>query len=323
MGLFLLKIWIFEFDFTTIFSFLFGIVLGAIIICMTYAIFVVSSLRNKKFIVQAAEDSLTTIEVKKMILESQKCFKDNDLRGELSRVAHCKNLVTSLVYGIATRFFPNSKHPLLELSVDEVMMLTIYIEKRVEEILNRKAIRLLKKIKVSSILELAKTTNKVTDSKAFKVTKEVSSTVSKIKKIVNIVNPAWWFKKIVFDQTMNIITNKLCLVIIAVVGEETYKIYSKTVFNQDIVIESNIEDILTSIDNDLIEASDNIKNNKEKDYDDFNNMELNMATNYRLKSIAYKCESMYEFNSSACLDFPKKAKGVREEYGFKKYNEGV
>lgn len=323
MGLFLFKIWIFEFDFTTIFSFLFGIILGAIIVCFTYAIFVVSSLRNKKFIVQTDEDSLTTVEVKKMILESQKCFKDNDLRGELSRVAHCKNLVTSLVYGIATRFFPNSKHPLLELSVDEVMMLTIYIEKRVEDILNRKAIRLLKKIRVSSILELAKTTNKVTDSKAFKVTKEVSSTVSKIKKIINVVNPAWWFKKIVFDQTMNIITNKLCLVIIAVVGEETYKIYSKTVFNQDVAIESNIEDILTSIDNDLIEANDNIKNNKEKDYDDFNDLKLTMTTSYRLKTKAYKCDTVYEYSSNNSLEFPYKLKCQKEEYGFKKYNEEV
>ncbi len=260
MGIFLFQIWKFQFDITAIISFLIGILLGAVLICMLYAFFVLASLRNKKFIIKTDEDNLTTAEVKDMIAVCQKTFKDKDLRGDLSRVSYCKNLCVGLVYGIATRFYPKSKHPLLELSVDEAMMLTVYIENRVEEIMNRKGIRLLKRIKVSTIVELTHKTNRVMDSKAFKVTKEVNSTVSTIKKIVNVVNPAWWFRKLVIDKTLNVITNKLCLVIIAIVGEETYKIYSKTVFNKEVDIESDINDILTSIDEDLIDASKEIKN---------------------------------------------------------------
>lgn len=323
MGLFLFKIWIFEIDFTTILSFLLGIFLGAIIVCMTYAFFVLASLRNKKFLIKTDEDTLTTTEVKSMILESQRCFKDKDLRGELSRVAHCKNLCTSLVYGIATRFYPTSKHPLLELSIDEAMMLTIYIEKRVEDLLNRKAIRLLKGIKISSIVEFTKMTNKVVDSKAFKFTKEVNSTLNTIKKIVNVVNPAWWFKKLVFDKTINVITNKLCLVVIAIVGEETYKIYSKTVFNEEVTIESNVDAILTSIDKDLIDASNEIKTNNQKDFDDdFNNLKIeNAMSGYRLKSKALMGDSNYEFSSICNRAFPNLAKGQKESYGFAKFNE--
>lgn len=298
MLLVLLKLWIFNIDFTTILSFLIGIVIGAVIICMTYALFVVASLRNKKFIIQTEEDNLTTTEVKEMIAVSQKNFKDKDLRSDSSRVAHCKNICTSLVYGIATRFYPHSRHPLLELSVDEAMMLTVYIENRIEEILNRRGIRLLKKIKVSTIVEFTQKTNKVMDSKAFKVTKEVNSTVSTIKKIVNVVNPAWWFRKLIIDKTLNIITNKLCLVVIAVVGEETYKIYSKTVFNKEIQLESTVDDILTSIDEDLKTASDEIKNSSSVKPDSAEPaVSVEKRGNYRMKSKAFRRDAGREYCS--------------------------
>ena len=324
MLIILLKLWIFNIDYTTILSFLIGIVLGAIIVCMTYALFVLSSLRNKKFIIHTEEDSLTTTEVKEMIAASQKSFKDKDLRGENSRVTHCKNLCTSLVYGIATRFYPNSKYPLLELSVDEVMMLTVYIENRIEEILNRKGIRLLKKIKVSTIFEFTQKTNKVIDSKAFRVTKEVNSTVSTIRKIVNVVNPAWWFRKLIIDKTLNIITNKLCLVVIAIVGEETYKIYSKTVFNKEIHIESNIDDILTSIDEDLKSATDEIQSGSNVIEEKPLSVEIpSMNTKYRMKSRSFQKEVAKEYNSIFNEAFPYMNHQSEGNEGFMKFNREV
>ena len=198
-----------------------------------------------------------------MIVQAQKSFKDKDLRGELSRVNHCKNISMDLVYGIASRFFPKSKHPLLEISIDEVMMLSLYVKTRIEDILNRRGIRLLKKIKIVQICNVTQKTTKVVNSKAFKVTKDVNSTFNTIKKIVNVVNPAWWVRKLIIDNTINVITDKLCVVIIAIVGEETYKIYSKTVFNQDVEIESNVDDIINSMNNDILKANDDIINSND------------------------------------------------------------
>ena len=258
--MFLFKIWIFNIDFSTVVSFLIGILIGAVIICMIYALIVLSSLRNKKFLIKVEDDSLTSTEVKDMIVQAQKSFKDKDLRGELSRVNHCKNISMDLVYGIASRFFPKSKHPLLEISIDEVMMLSLYVKTRIEDILNRRGIRLLKKIKIGQIFDVTQKTTKVVNSKAFKVTKDVNSTFNTIKKIVNVVNPAWWVRKLIIDNTINVITDKLCVVIIAIVGEETYKIYSKTVFNQDVEIESNVDDIINSMNNDILKANDDIDN---------------------------------------------------------------
>lgn len=309
----LFKLGIFEIDFTTVISFFIGIALGGIIVCMTYAFFVLASLRNKKFIIKTEEDNLTTIEVKEMISTCQKNFKDKSLRGDLSRIAHCKNLCVSLVYGIATRYYPKSKHPLLELSVDEVMMLTIYIENRIEEILNRRGLRLLKKIKISSIFEFTQKTNKVIDSKAFKITKEVNSTVNTVKKLINVINPAWWFRKLVFDKTMNIITNKLCLVVIAIVGEETYKIYSKTVFNQEVEIESDIDKILTSIDEDLISASNEIKNEKENEVAEVINIKEPIEFVFKMKSRALSKDTSMGYTSLYNKDFGYLKKEMKEE----------
>ena len=261
--MFLFKIWIFNIDFSTVLSFLIGILIGAVIICMIYALIVLSSLRNKKFLIKVEDDSLTSTEVKDMIVQAQKSFKDKDLRGELSRVNHCKNISMDLVYGIASRFFPKSKHPLLEISIDEVMMLSLYVKTRIEDILNRRGIRLLKKIKIGQIFDVTQKTTKVVNSKAFKVTKDVNSTFNTIKKIVNVVNPAWWVRKLIIDNTINVITDKLCVVIIAIVGEETYKIYSKTVFNQDVEIESNVDDIINSMNNDILKANDDIINSND------------------------------------------------------------
>ena len=67
----------------------------------------------------------------------------------------------------------------------------------------------------------------------------------------------------IIDNTINVITDKLCVVIIAIVGEETYKIYSKTVFNQDVEIESNVDDIINSMNNDILKANDDIINSND------------------------------------------------------------
>lgn len=253
--MFLLQFWIFNLDLSTIISFLLGILIGAVIICGLYAIFVLASLKSKKYIFKDKENDLTAEEVKQMIAETQHAYKDSSLRLDSNRIGYCYSLSEGLVFGIATKFFPKSRHPLLEITIDEALELSIYVEKRLNEILDRKGIRLLKKMKVSSIVELTTKTTNVLDSKAFKVTKEVSGAVSTVKKVINAVNPAWWFKKIVISNTMNIITDKICMIVISIVGEETYKIYSKKVFNEDVTIDSNVDNILEEMGQDINDAN--------------------------------------------------------------------
>ncbi|MBQ9124380.1 MAG: hypothetical protein IJY14_01695 [Acholeplasmatales bacterium] len=299
-----------EIDFTVIFSFIAGIVLGAILMCMLYALFVLASLRNKKFLIKSEEDSLTVNEVKDMIINAQHKYKDKDERGKISKAAHCKNICTNLAVDIASKFYPDSKYPLLELSIDESLMLTLYIEKRIEEVLNRRGIRLLKKLRVSSIVSFTQKTNKVMDSKAYKYGKNANSVLTKIKKVVNLVNPAWWFKRLVIDKTISVVTNKICLVVIAIVGEETYKIYSKTVFNKIVDIESNVDELIESIDKDFIDATKElnegyIEENNSPQYK-FKTRGLrptNGIVYNRLYSNAFKLKEIGQKNSIAFIKF--------------------
>ena len=257
---FLFKLGIFEIDFTSIVSFIIGIFLGAMIVCGIYAFAVLASLRNKKFLLKVETDDVKIEEIKQMILDAQIAYKDKELRADHSRIAYCTDICKKLAIDIAAKFYPNSKYPLLELTIDELMMLIVYIEGRLEEIFNRRGLRLIKRVNVATIFDVTNKTNQVMDSKAFQVTKEVGGAIGTIKKVVNVVNPAWWIRKLVIDNTVNFITDKLCLVTIAIIGEEIYKIYSKTVFNEDKEINTNVDQLLNQIDKKLIEASDDVKN---------------------------------------------------------------
>ncbi len=313
MNIFLLKIWIFNLDFTTILSFLFGIVVGFILLCMLYALFVLASLRDKKFIIKTVDDSLTTAEVKDMILTAQKTFKDKNLRGKKKRMSFAVEIGKDLVYGIATRFYPKSKYPLLELSVDETIMLTVYVKERLEQILNRRGIRLLKGFKIADIVNITTNSNKVMNSEAFKVTKQVSTVATKIKNVLNVINPLVLVRKYIVGTTINIVTDKLCVVALAVVGEETYKIYSKSVFNKTVDIDSNVDDILTDIDNDFKKASNDAKKSENENVEDVLEIEDKKPKDVKLMGNFYK--TIYNENTkiSPIDNMPLMSFEVREE----------
>ena len=228
---------------------------------LIYALLVVMSLGDKKFLVKTEDDSLTADEVKDMVVEAQRAFKDKSLRGKQGKVGHCKNLCTDLVYGIATRFYPESKYPLFELSVEESILLVGYIQKRIDELLDKKVLSLFKRFKVSQIVSLTQKTSQVMDSKFYEIGMNINGATKVLRKAINAINPAWWFKKVVTDNVTNIILNKLCLVIIAVVGEETYKIYSKTIFNEEVSIETNVDLLMDSLNDDLTQVKNEVMNN--------------------------------------------------------------
>ena len=97
-------------------------------------------------------------------------------------------------------------------------------------------------------------TNKVTSSQAFKVANEVKTVSGRVMKVLNVINPLTLIRKVTFEKAINLIIDKLCIVAIAVVGEETFKIYSKTVFNKTVEVDSNIDQVLKSIDDDFKSA---------------------------------------------------------------------
>ncbi len=313
---YLFKLGFIEIDFSSVISFLVGILLGCIIMALIYALLLAMSLRNKKFLVKTEDDSLTNQEVKAMVLEAQKQFKDRGLRGDKSKIGYCKELCAGLVQGIAARFYPNSKTPYLELSVEESVMLMGYIQRRIDELLDRRILKQAKRLKISSIVSVSEKALQVTDSKLFDLSKKG---IGAVKSALNVVNPAYWFRKLVMDNAINLILGKICLVIIAVVGEESYKIYSKSLFNKELSIETNIEEILDSIDTDMSKLKNDAKNNtlslnEEDSSEPLHKEDLAFFKKRILKD--YQVDSSYEAIFDSNMEYKSKAvePSIMEDY---------
>lgn len=278
IGVYLFKIWIFDFNFSSLISFIIGIFMGIIILLLIYAIMVISSLGNKKFIIPTDNDTFELRDVKVMVEQAQAAYKNKELRGKKSRPGYCFDLVKDLIYGIAYVYAPKSKYPIFELTLEEEILLATYISNRINELLDRKGVRLLKKLKVSQIMSLTKKTNDTLNNEVVKTTLKAS----KFKKVIdylNIINPYKIFKIQVVDRIINLIIDKLCLIIIAVSGEETYKIYSKKAFTENNEISDMIDDLIDSMDKDVDDAKKEVLELANKDNTIFNN-----NTNIRFKS---------------------------------------
>ena len=274
-SIFLFKIWIFNIDFSTLISFILGVGIGMVILLLIYALIVVSSIRTKDFVIKTENDDLTTIEVKQMVADTQTAFKDKTLRQDQTRFAYCQQLSKDLAYAIAVRYYPKSKYPFFELSVNELTLLATYVAERVEQVLNHKGIRLIKKLKVSTIVDLTNKKKQIEESKAFQATVSIGTTFSKVKNFLNIINPINWGIKLIVDNIMNIILNQICLVVIGIVCEETYKIYSKKVFKKEVEIDTGTEAFIEEMSESIKDAA--------KEIDSDMTFE-NVNTDHRLKT---------------------------------------
>ncbi|MBR6072490.1 MAG: hypothetical protein IKP77_06660 [Acholeplasmatales bacterium] len=276
-----------NFDYRIILSFIVGLALGMVLICLIYALLIVLSLRDKKYVVKVNPENLKEEEAMNMIHLAQESFKDKNLRGKMSKAQYFRRLTSDLVYGIASSFYPDSKYPLLEITLDEAIDLIGYIQERLDDIFDKKLIKLLKKFKISDIVAMSLNTQSVMESKAFKVTKNISEKASKVKKVIDIINPVNWFRRLVVDNAIKIVTNKLFLVTLGIIGEEAYKIYSKSVLNVEASIDSNVDEIVDSINDDIREIANQDKEEEKIKF-------MSRAYKANKKELAYS--SAYDLN---------------------------
>ena len=159
---------------------------------------------------------------------------------------------------ISRKFYPKSKRPLAELTIDESLILVKYISDRINEIIDRPALRLVKGIKLSTILALGDTKKVIDDSSLMKLTKKykVMKFFNAVKGAINIFNPVYWAKRALLNTTLDFAVNKICLSIIGIVAEEVYAIYSKRVFEEERTIDTEVSELVESVEDDLSNVSD-------------------------------------------------------------------
>lgn len=241
------------FDFGSLIAFLIGIVVGILLLFLIYSVLVVSSLKSKKYIAKGEELIVTDTEVKEVVDNARKLYTDKKIKGAKDNIGHCFAICTAMVTDIARKFFPKSKRPVAELTVDELLQLAIYISNRIDEIIDRPALRLVKKVKLSTILGLGDVKKAIDDSSLMKLTKKykVKKFFDTVLGVLNIFNPVYWIRRTVMTSALDLAVNKLCILIIGIVAEETYKIYSKRVFEEERYIDTNVNELVESIEKDL------------------------------------------------------------------------
>lgn len=241
------------FNVSNLLSFFIGVIFGITLLILFYLYQALKSLRKSKLASKVSKEDIPEEKILFLIDEAREKFKDKNLRENKGHITFTIEISKDLIYDIAKNFFPESKYPLYEITIDESLELAKYISNRINEILNRRGFRPIKKLTIARILSWSVTKKKIDESaiikagKKYKVEKLFKTTLN----VLNIANPVYWFKKLVINTSLDLIIKKLCLVIIGIVGEETYKIYSKKVFNQEVDIDSLNEEILHEIKDDL------------------------------------------------------------------------
>lgn len=243
-----------KFDWSLLFGFFAGVFAAAVIIALLYLMFALKHIKSYKL------KNISQEEIKKNTkerIENTKLALEEAKLDSNERINYTIDLCKKLVTDTAKDFFPNSKYPIYELSIDEVLLLVKYIEQRVDELLSAKLFKPLKKIKISYIMSIYNKKEQIEANEIVVLTKKykVMQAFNATRKVVNLINPFWWAKNLVVNKAIDVILKKLCLMVIDIVGEETYNIYSKHVFLDDDTITSNLKEEIKLLETELKETS--------------------------------------------------------------------
>lgn len=239
-------------------AFFIGLFLGFILLLLIYLYAVLKGLKRDLILNKVEEEDIDEEEIKWLILSAQKNFKNKELRQEVGYGGLLSSEIKELTMAIASKFYPNSPYPYLELTIDETLEFTNYLTNRVKELMASPILKMFRAMTLRKIAELNNTKNKIEESRLVKVAKKTKITkiASSALKVLNLANPFYWFKKLTIDQAVSLITVRIGTEIIAIVGEETYKVYSKKVFQVEKTLEPTVEDLYESIKEELKEVEE-------------------------------------------------------------------
>ncbi len=216
-------------------NFVLGMVTGFILLLLLILYITTSDSRKKSHKRLKSNVALSDQAVVDMIVDKQdqlvKTVKTTD--NAYFKVAF--DLSFELANDIARYYYPESKYPIYELSIENILTLNTYITKRLNQVINSRFIRHFKHNRISTIVKALNTKKAIDNSKLMKITRKYKfQTVYKIgKAVLNYANPVFWFRKLAIKPSTTLVTKEVCKYIITIFGEETYKIYSKTLFETD------------------------------------------------------------------------------------------
>lgn len=246
-----------ELNISSLISFTLGIATGFLVLLTIYMYAIFLKIKKEAKIKKADEDDIDEQMILMLIDGSQNQFKDKKLRNEVGFSKHLYQISQELILDISRKFYPESKTPYLELTLDESLLLNHYITDRVDHMTKHPLLKLFRRYTLSSLYDITTTTKKVKESKVVKKAKElgVDEVLKASMSAINVMNPVYWIRRFTNEQIIDRILVKIGTAMIAIVGEETFKIYSKKVFQKDEQIDSHIDDIYDDIHQTLEEEN--------------------------------------------------------------------
>ena len=239
-------------------NFFIGMITGVIVFTAIYIYFLVRGKNINIEDIKRPNIQVDEEELKEIIIDKQKKFKRNKKLGNQSIVKLTFDMSYELVDEISKYFFPNSKYPMLELSVSELLDLNHYITNRLDKVLDKPILKNTKNLQMTKIMSMYDKKKAIDQNRLVKAAKKYK--VGKVVKYggaaINIVNPVYWFRKLVINTSIDVMTRKVCLVVIGIVGEETTNIYSKKLFDKPLKFNVVEREMLT-----LLEEGDELEEN--------------------------------------------------------------
>ncbi|MCF7924894.1 MAG: hypothetical protein K9L64_07320 [Candidatus Izimaplasma sp.] len=221
---------ILQVNMTTIFYFVIGVLTGFVLLFLVFVL--IATINEKKRYKKRILNKLPLgdKEVYELIEEKQSQLLETVRLTDNAYFRVSFDLSYELMEEIASHYFPEAKYPMYEITVEELLELNRYITKRIEEMVNGKFLKHFKNFRISSLINLLHMKKVIDDSKLMRLNRKfkLSKFYNMGRTVVNYANPVFWFRRLAIKPTTEVATKEICKYIIAVVGEETNNIYSKS-----------------------------------------------------------------------------------------------
>jgi hypothetical protein len=238
-----------KFSYDNLIVLLFGIVFGFLLCFLIYITFVLASLKKEEKKVIVNRDKISLEKVERLIKSAKNQYLvDSATKTTGEKINDVRDISWNLINDIAREYFPDSKYPIYELSVDELMILIHYITNRVDSIFKGPVLKHFKKLRIAYVLKILDMKKKIDENKAVKAASKLNKPLKLTFSVLNIFNPAYWVKKLMVSTVLLSITNKIGGIVIEVVGEETNKVYSKLVFDEERKVDTDVEKTIMELE---------------------------------------------------------------------------
>ena len=232
---------------SNIIAFLVGILSGILLMLGVFLIIISSGKREKRKAYSPTINALNEEKIDEMILNKQ-----NDLVHEVDDndkpyASTTFVLAKELIHEISSYYYPDSKYPEYELTIVEAADLIKYVADKIVQLFDKPILRRFKNTSLSNVASLLEKSRKISKSAVAKTMSDGGSeAIGAYKATVNILNPVYWFKKIVINGTINIAIRKACKAGLSIIGNESNKVYSKNMFNvEDVKLKEKINEVFS------------------------------------------------------------------------------